>query len=117
MKKHVDLIKGDPYERALYTARLGETEKALQFLRQAREEHSGWLDMLKVDPELDNLRLIPDLENSCTASTSRRESELHVSQSAIFAASRTRRRKSFQARVSWIVGSSRPDRTLSFRRT
>lgn len=59
VKKHVDLIKGDPYERALYAARLGETEKAFQFLRQACEEHSGWLDMLKVDPELDNLRPDP----------------------------------------------------------
>lgn len=56
LKKHVELIKDDPYEHALYIARLGETEKALQFLRQACEEHSGWLDMLKVDPELDNLR-------------------------------------------------------------
>jgi TolB-like protein len=59
LKKHVELIKGDPYEQALYTARLGETEKALQLLRQACEEHSGWLDMLKVDPELDNLRPDP----------------------------------------------------------
>jgi len=56
LKKHAQLIKDDPYEQALYTARLGETEKALQLLRQACEEHSGWLDMLKVDPELDNLR-------------------------------------------------------------
>jgi TolB-like protein/Flp pilus assembly protein TadD len=59
LKKHVELIKGDPYEQALYTARLGETEKALQLLRQACVEHSGWLDMLKVDPELDNLRSDP----------------------------------------------------------
>jgi TolB-like protein len=56
LKKHLELIKDDPYEQALYTARLGETEKALQLLRQACMEHSGWLDMLKVDPELDNLR-------------------------------------------------------------
>jgi hypothetical protein len=56
LKKHVELIKGDPYEQALYAARLGETQKAFQLLRQACEEHSGWLDMLKVDPELDNLR-------------------------------------------------------------
>ena len=59
LKKHVELIKDDPYEQALYTARLGESEKALQLLRQACEEHSGWLDMLKVDPELDNLRPDP----------------------------------------------------------
>ena len=59
LKKHVELIKDDPYEQALYTARLGESEKALQLLRQACEEHSGWLDMLKVDPELDNLRSDP----------------------------------------------------------
>ena len=59
LKKHVELIKDDPYEQALYTARLGDSEKALQLLRQACEEHSGWLDMLKVDPELDNLRPDP----------------------------------------------------------
>jgi predicted Zn-dependent protease len=59
LKKHLELIKDDPYEQALYTARLGETDKALQLLRQACVEHSGWLDMLKVDPELDNLRSDP----------------------------------------------------------
>jgi tetratricopeptide (TPR) repeat protein len=56
LRKHLELIQGDPYEQALYTARLGETQKAFQLLRQACAEHSGWLDMLKVDPELDNLR-------------------------------------------------------------
>jgi TolB-like protein/DNA-binding winged helix-turn-helix (wHTH) protein/Tfp pilus assembly protein PilF len=59
LEKHIELIKADPYEQALYTARLGETEKALQLLRQACEDHSGWLDMLKVDPELDNVRSDP----------------------------------------------------------
>jgi TolB-like protein/Tfp pilus assembly protein PilF len=56
LKKHLELIKDDSYEQAIYSARLGETEKALQLLRQACVEHSGWLDMIKVDPELDNLR-------------------------------------------------------------
>ena len=59
LKKHLELIKDDPYEQALYSARLGETEKTLQLLRQACVEHSGWLDMIKVDPELDNLRPDP----------------------------------------------------------
>jgi TolB-like protein/Flp pilus assembly protein TadD len=56
LRKHLELIQGDPYEQALYTARLGETQKAFQLLREACAQHSGWLDMLKVDPELDNLR-------------------------------------------------------------
>jgi TolB-like protein/DNA-binding winged helix-turn-helix (wHTH) protein/Tfp pilus assembly protein PilF len=59
LKKHNELIRNDPYEKALYTARLGETDEALKLLQKAYEEHSGWLTFVKVDPELDNLRSDP----------------------------------------------------------
>jgi len=59
LKKHNELIRNDPYEKALYTARLGETDEALKLLQKAHEQHSGWLTFVKVDPELDNLRSDP----------------------------------------------------------
>jgi TolB-like protein/DNA-binding winged helix-turn-helix (wHTH) protein/Flp pilus assembly protein TadD len=59
-KKHNELIRNDdPYEKALYTARLGETDEAFKLLQKAYEQHSGWLTFTKVDPELDNLRSDP----------------------------------------------------------
>ena len=48
-----------PYHRAKTHARLGERDKALEWLQQAYEQRSDQMILLKVDPLLDPLRSDP----------------------------------------------------------
>jgi hypothetical protein len=44
------------YETALIRAALGERDAALERLARAREERSGWLPYINVDPRWDVMR-------------------------------------------------------------
>ena len=44
------------YETALIRAALGERDAALERLARAREERSGWLPYINVDPRWDMMR-------------------------------------------------------------
>jgi len=45
-----------PYSMAVVHVGLGENGRALEWLREAAEEHAGWVIYLNVDPKLDPLR-------------------------------------------------------------
>jgi serine/threonine-protein kinase len=48
------------YDFAIIHLGLGENDHALEWLRKARRERSGWLAYLKVEPRLDGLRSRPE---------------------------------------------------------
>jgi len=52
-------IRSSPYVRARLHARLGEPERAQQWLEAAYAERDGGLSLMKVDPGLDTLRPDP----------------------------------------------------------
>ena len=56
LKKKLELTKSDGYVMAQINARLGNRDQAFRWLEKAYEQRSGYLVLLKVDPELDNLR-------------------------------------------------------------
>ena len=47
------------YEIAVVYTGLGEKEKAFEWLKEAFEQHDGWLGLLSIDPRLDDLRSDP----------------------------------------------------------
>ncbi|MFL6374992.1 MAG: tetratricopeptide repeat protein [Pyrinomonadaceae bacterium] len=49
----------EPYPLAVYYAKLGEKDKAFEWLQKAYEERDAALVYLKVDPQIDNLRPDP----------------------------------------------------------
>jgi TolB-like protein len=51
------------YDFAMIHLGLEENERALEWLRKALAERSGWLAYLKVEPRLDNLRSAPEFVN------------------------------------------------------
>jgi TolB-like protein/DNA-binding winged helix-turn-helix (wHTH) protein len=56
LRKKLELTRGDGYLLAQINARLGNPDQAFFWLERAYEQRSGYLPLLKVDPELDNLR-------------------------------------------------------------
>jgi TolB-like protein/DNA-binding winged helix-turn-helix (wHTH) protein len=59
LRKKLEVTQGDGYILAQINARLGNRDQAFRCLNQAFEQRSGYLALLKVDPELDNLRSDP----------------------------------------------------------
>ncbi len=63
-RKRLDLIKEqagrnghiEPYPMVLIYTRLGETEQAFEWLETCYQEREFWLNFIKIDPLLDNLR-------------------------------------------------------------
>jgi DNA-binding winged helix-turn-helix (wHTH) protein/tetratricopeptide (TPR) repeat protein len=51
---------GIPFNHAAYSALLGETDQAMQWLDRAYEQHDNRLLTLKVDPQFDKLRADPE---------------------------------------------------------
>jgi hypothetical protein len=49
----------EPYDLAVVYTGLGEKERALDWLDTAYVEHSTWIPLVKVSPELDSLRSEP----------------------------------------------------------
>jgi serine/threonine protein kinase/Tfp pilus assembly protein PilF len=56
----------DPIQFTFAYIGLGEFEKAIEFLEKAYEERSGYLTLLKVDPEFDSLRSYPRFKTLVT---------------------------------------------------
>jgi tetratricopeptide (TPR) repeat protein len=56
VSKHIYV---SPYNIALIYAGLGEKDQALAWLERAFAERCTWMPLLRVDPELDNLRSDP----------------------------------------------------------
>jgi hypothetical protein len=54
------------YDIAMVRLGLGEKDAALDWLREAEKEHSGWLAYLAVESRLDALRAIPEFQNLMT---------------------------------------------------
>jgi hypothetical protein len=54
---------GIPFNRAAYSALLGETDQAMQWLGRAYDQHDNRLLTLKVDPQFDRLRSDPQFVN------------------------------------------------------
>jgi tetratricopeptide (TPR) repeat protein len=52
-----------PYDIALIYAGLGEKDQALAWLERAFAERCTWMPLLRVDPELDNLRSDPRFQD------------------------------------------------------
>jgi hypothetical protein len=52
---------GIPFNRAAYSALLGETDQAMQWLSRAYEQHDSRLLTLKVDPQFDKPRFDPQV--------------------------------------------------------
>lgn len=50
------------YDLAIVKLGLGETSAALDWLEEARREHSGWMAYLAVEPRLDPLRGTPEFD-------------------------------------------------------
>jgi TolB-like protein/DNA-binding winged helix-turn-helix (wHTH) protein/Flp pilus assembly protein TadD len=59
LRKKLEVTEGDGYVLAQINARLGNRDQAFRCLDQAFEQRSGFLALIKVDPELDNLRSDP----------------------------------------------------------
>jgi len=59
LRKKLELTEDDGYVLAQINARLGNRDQAFRCLDQAFEQRSGYLALLKVDPELDHLRSDP----------------------------------------------------------
>jgi serine/threonine-protein kinase len=59
----LDRLRGDKglfaYELGVIQAALGEQQQAFTWLARARQERSGWIAYLRVDPRLDSLRAAP----------------------------------------------------------
>lgn len=49
----------EPYTLGQINARLGNRDEAFRWLQKTCDERSGWANLLKVDPELDNLHSDP----------------------------------------------------------
>ena len=63
LRKKLEVTEGDGYVLAQINARLGNRDQAFRCLDQAFEQRSGYLALLKVDPELDNLRSDPRFQD------------------------------------------------------
>jgi tetratricopeptide (TPR) repeat protein len=63
LRKKLEVTKGDGYVLAQTNARLGNRDQAFRCLDQAFEQRSGFLALIKVDPELDNLRSDPRFQD------------------------------------------------------
>ena len=63
LRKKLEVTKGDGYVLAQTNARLGNRDQAFRCLDQAFEQRSGLLALIKVDPELDNLRSDPRFQD------------------------------------------------------
>jgi TolB-like protein/DNA-binding winged helix-turn-helix (wHTH) protein len=63
LRKKLEVTEGDGYVLAQINARLGNRDQAFRCLDQAFEQRSGYLALLKVDPELDNLRSDPRFQS------------------------------------------------------
>jgi len=59
LRQKLEVTEGDGYVLAQINARLGNRDQAFRCLDQAFEQRSGYLALLKVDPELDNLHSDP----------------------------------------------------------
>ncbi len=64
--KHREMVEKEagrkpvsPYFVAGVYARLGENDKALEWLQKARDQHADYLVTIKVDPVFDGLRSKP----------------------------------------------------------
>ncbi len=53
---HSDKIGGTVFERGVYSAQIGDTDRALEYLEQVYKRKEIWNTYLRVDPRLDPLR-------------------------------------------------------------
>lgn len=59
LKEKLEVTRDDAYVAAQINARLGNRDEAFQWLEKAYEQRSGFVALLKVDPELDSLHSDP----------------------------------------------------------
>jgi len=55
----LETTRDDAYIAGQINARMGNRDEALRWLEKAYEQRSGYVALLKVDPELDNLHSDP----------------------------------------------------------
>jgi hypothetical protein len=55
LRGKIETTQDDPYVSGQINARLGNRDEAFRWLETAYERRSGFVALLKVDPELDNL--------------------------------------------------------------
>lgn len=63
LSKKLEMTQDDPYAAAQLNARLGNRDAAFRWLEKACEARSGFVAILKVDPELDSLRPDPRFQD------------------------------------------------------
>lgn len=59
LKEKLEVTRDDANVAAQINARLGNRDEAFQWLEKAYEQRSGFVALLKVDPELDSLHSDP----------------------------------------------------------
>jgi len=59
LRRKIETTRDDPYVSGQINARLGNQDEAFRWLETAYERRSGFVALLKVDPELDNLHSDP----------------------------------------------------------